>query len=98
VAITRKIAGLPLTGSVDAALALLPRASEIRLTDQGYRFLALVWQGQWLDLLDRRAEAIAAYRAARATGSTFAFRHDQYHLVIDQKWVEQRLVSRFERQ
>ncbi|MGO9012300.1 MAG: hypothetical protein ACLQPN_19560 [Bryobacteraceae bacterium] len=127
---TRKIAGLELTGSAEAALALLPRAIELRLatsrpwrrlglmlydgkhyqealdcfrraydatTDQDYRFLALVWQGQLLDLLNKRADAIAAYQAAKATGSTYTFRHDQYSLAIDQKWVEQRLATPFER-
>jgi tetratricopeptide (TPR) repeat protein len=67
-------------------------------TDNDYRFLALVWQGQLLDLTGDRTAAIAAYQAAHATASKQVFRHDQYKLVIDQAWVEQRLQTPFVRQ
>ncbi len=127
----RKINGMSLTGSGDEALALLPRARELRIaassswlalglmlydgahyvealecfqkglettTDGNFKFLTLVWQGQLLDLMGKRGAAIEAYRAAQATGSTSVFRHDQYKLQIDQKWVQERLKTPFKRE
>lgn len=66
-------------------------------SDQDYKFLALAWQGQLLDLLGQREAAVTAYRAALATGSTYVFRHDQYKLQIDPKWVQERLQTPFKR-
>lgn len=66
-------------------------------TDRDYQFLALVWQGQLLDLMGRRDAAIEVYKAAETTGSQEAFRHDQYKLRIDQAWVQQRLQTPFKR-
>jgi hypothetical protein len=66
--------------------------------DMDYRFMALVWQGQLLDLMGRREAAIETYKAAQATGSQEVFRHDQYKLQIDQKWVQERLQTPFRRE
>ncbi len=66
--------------------------------DKNYRFFALVWQGQLLDLMGRREAAVEAYKAAQATGSHEVFRHDQYGLQIDQNWVQERLLTPFKRE
>lgn len=66
--------------------------------DKNFRFLALVWQGQLLDLLGRREDAIETYKAAQATGSNDVIRHDQYKLKIDQMWVQERLQTPFKRE
>ena len=78
------------------ALECFQRAVEMT-ADNDYKFLALVWQGQLLDLMGKRDAAIEAYRAAQATGSTYVFRHDQYKLQIDQNWVQARLQIPFQR-
>src|ERR1017187_4545321 len=63
----------------------------------GWRFFALVWEGHLLDLLGRRTDAVAAYQEAQKAPGTPSMRHDQYGLVIDKKWVEERLKTPFER-
>ena len=67
-------------------------------TDKDYQFMALAWQGLLLDLMGRRDAALEAYKAAQATGSQEVFRHDQYKLQIDQKWIEERLRMPFKRE
>lgn len=67
------------------------------LENSDWRFFALVWKGQLLDLLGRRDEALAAYRDALSVPGSPTMRHDQYGLVIDKKWAEERLKSPFER-
>lgn len=61
------------------------------------RFQALVWKGHLLDLLGKRTDAIVEYEAAlKVTGSP-TFRHDQWKMVIDRKWIEERLKTPFSR-
>ena len=61
-------------------------------------FLALTWKGHLLDVMNRREEAIAAYKEAlKIDIGSASMRQDQYDLVIDRKWVEQRLKTPFER-
>jgi tetratricopeptide (TPR) repeat protein len=70
----------------------------VRSLEQGdWRFFALVWEGHLLDLLGRRTDAVAAYQEALKMPGTPSMRHDQYGLVIDKKWVEERLKAPFER-
>jgi hypothetical protein len=58
---------------------------------------ALVWQGHVLDLLGRRDEALRCYRSALDKGFVGPMRHDQWGMVLDRKWVEERLVTPFTR-
>ena len=59
---------------------------------------SLVWQGHVLDLLNRRDEAVEAYRKAAASCPPgFDLRHDQWRMRIDRQWIEQRMATRFER-
>jgi len=76
-----------------------PEALEVlqSLEHSDWRFFALVWKGHVLDLLGRRPEAIAAYREALAEPGNPSMRHDQYGIVIDKKWVEERLATPFTR-
>jgi predicted negative regulator of RcsB-dependent stress response len=70
----------------------------VKSLEQGdWRFFALVWEGHLLDLLGRRTDAVAAYQEALKMPGTPSMRHDQYGLVIDKKWVEERLKTPFER-
>jgi hypothetical protein len=61
-------------------------------------FAARVWQGHLLDLLNLRDEAIEQYRIAKEMGNVGTMRHDQYGLVINQEWVEERLQTPFQRE
>jgi tetratricopeptide (TPR) repeat protein len=61
------------------------------------RFGALTWQGHALDLLGRRADAVARYEEALQVPGSPSLRHDQYHLTIDKTWVLERLRTPFER-
>ncbi len=65
--------------------------------DQDRRFLALAWQGQLLDLLGRRDEAVQAYGEALENDTGGTFRHDQYGMAINRSWVERRLEEPFTR-
>jgi tetratricopeptide (TPR) repeat protein len=79
------------------ALRVLERLEEVADSGSLYAFAASVWQGQILDLLGRRAGALARYEEAldRDTGGTM--RHDQYGLRIDRAWVLDRLEEPFTR-
>jgi tetratricopeptide (TPR) repeat protein len=66
-------------------------------SDPDWRFVALVWQGHLLDLLGRRAEAVARYQEALKVPGSPSMQHSQYKLVIDKHWVEERLKTPFER-
>lgn len=65
--------------------------------DSVWHFAALVWQGHLLDLLGRRDEAVARYREALKMPGSPSMSHDQYHLVLNKQWVEERLKTPFER-
>lgn len=77
------------------------RQMEKRSTQLGIRFLravAFVWQGQMLDLLERRNEAIAAYRNAVEMDITGQMRHDQYGLTYrPSEYAQERLEKPFDR-
>jgi len=76
------------------ALEMMTRAAE---GDSDWRFVALVWQGHLLDLLGRRAEAVARYQEALKVPGEQSMEHSQYNLVINKQWVEERLKTPFER-
>lgn len=69
---------------------------EESLSDQ-QRFVGLAWQGQLLDLLQRRPEALEKYRAALALKVSPSVAHSQYGITLDRQWVEARLQSPFAR-
>jgi hypothetical protein len=59
---------------------------------------ALIWQGQILDLLGRREEALAAYdRAGACDFNNFHTRHDQYGIVLTRDYLNQLLEKPFVR-
>ena len=61
-----------------------------------YMFMFLVWQGQILDLLGRREEAIRCYRRALDLDVHPDIQHSQYGLLIDRAWAERKLDEPFE--
>ncbi len=80
----------------DEALQAL-RHSEEHAGQAAGVFMARIWQGHVLDLLDRRDEALKRYRAALDVAEGMTIRHDQYGLVSDREWVEARIRDPFTR-
>jgi hypothetical protein len=66
-------------------------------SDPFWGFGGLVWQGHLLDLLGRRAEAVARYQEALKIPGSPRLQHSQYNLIINKQWVEERLKTPFER-
>jgi len=79
------------------ALDAMTRVAGLAGSDSAWGFAATVWQGHLLDLLGRRAEAVARYQEALKAPGSPHMRHDQYNLVINKQWVEERLKTPFER-
>jgi hypothetical protein len=79
----------------DEALSAMQEAA--RLDTGLWRLGAMVWQGHLLDLLGRREEARRCYREALDGGFAGPIQHGQYDMVLDRKWVEERLVAPFTR-
>jgi tetratricopeptide (TPR) repeat protein len=75
----------------------LEAAAQMERGDAMYRFTGLVWQGHILDLLNRRAEAVARYTEALKVPGSPAMQHGQYKLTINKQWVEERLKTPFTR-
>jgi hypothetical protein len=89
--------GLTLYDGEYYAEALEAFAKTAEFDDPMWRPTALVWQGHLLDLLGRREEAVARYKEAQALPFSGTMRHDQYGIVIDAQWIEERLETPFER-
>ncbi len=58
-------------------------------------YFSFVWQGHILDILGHRDEAIQLYKTALSIDVGQEMRHDQYGIVINHKWVEERLKKPF---
>jgi hypothetical protein len=78
------------------AMEAFRQAAE-RSTDTLTRMVGWVWQGHLLDLLGRREEALVWYRKAQEAGFSDSIRHDQYGIVLDARWIEERLHTPFRR-
>jgi tetratricopeptide (TPR) repeat protein len=61
------------------------------------KFAALGWLGLLSDLRGKRAEAVARYREALEFDTGESMRHDQYHLTMNRRWLEERLEKPFTR-
>ena len=64
----------------DEALAAFEKLQETVGDNQRGQAAALIWQGQMLDLLGRRGEAVAIYRKVADMGLTSRTIHAQYGL------------------
>jgi len=80
------------------ALQAFERAAGVAGNGELWGFAANVWRGHVLDLLDRRTEAIEAYREALKRDAGATLQHGQYRLTIDRAWVEARLETPFRRE
>jgi tetratricopeptide (TPR) repeat protein len=81
-----------------AALEVFERSIALADKQPMNRFGALAWKGHVLDITGRREDAIGAYKdALKIDIGGQSARLDQYDMVIDRKWVEERLKTPFER-
>ncbi len=85
-------------GQYQPALSAIERA--IAATPPGpgtanWQFAALVWRGMLNDLLGHRPQALASYQAALALGGDPGMRHDQFGLVLNREFAQQRLQAPF---
>ncbi|UCF19483.1 MAG: alpha/beta fold hydrolase [Gemmatimonadota bacterium] len=88
------------TENYEGALRVFTRLQELSEAkkDNDRLALALIWQGQMLDLLDRRDEAIARYQRVVDMDSKDLMRHDQYGLSFEYSpYAAERLKSPFQR-
>ena len=84
------------TGHDRESLDAFGRSSAIE--KEGARaFASRIWQGHMNDLLGNRAAAVAAYKEALAIDPGLAYRHDQWKMVLDRSYVEERLITPFKR-
>jgi tetratricopeptide (TPR) repeat protein len=59
-------------------------------------YSSLVWQGHLLDLMNQREEALACYQEVlKHWGPDDGSRHDQFGIVIDRAWVQERIKTPF---
>jgi tetratricopeptide (TPR) repeat protein len=58
-------------------------------------FAALVWMGHLKDLKNQRKEAVKLYKKALKTYPGFPVQHDNWNIVIDKKWIEDRIKVPF---
>jgi tetratricopeptide (TPR) repeat protein len=80
----------------DEAFESFRRTKELN-SDLIHTFAAMVWQGHVLDLLGKRDEALKYYRKAKEMRIEVTIQHDQYGLIINDKWVKERLKTPFQR-
>lgn len=83
----------------DEALDAFEHISREGDSDTGDRFGSLVWQGHILDLLARRDDALAKYNEALKldVGDDYCAQFDQYGMIVNRKWIGERLKTPFER-
>lgn len=90
--------GIKLVGAAywDEAFDSFVRGQELteQSKDTSY-FAALVWQGHIYDVRGQREEAIEKYKAALAAQTSGYMRHDQWGIVLNYKWVKERLETPF---
>ncbi|MCX5784276.1 MAG: alpha/beta hydrolase [Elusimicrobia bacterium] len=65
---------------------------------QNANWKALTWQGLILDLLHKRDEAVACYKAALAVCPDRSAKYDQYNLKFNKQWLEERIKIPYSRQ
>jgi len=63
-----------------------------------YYFTALVWQGHIYDIFGNRDKATAKYNAALNVQDYDYMRHDQWGIVVNRDWVQERLKEPFTKQ
>lgn len=83
----------------DEALAVFEHIEKVAGDEQRRQALALIWEGQMLDLLGRREEAVAKYRQVAGMGlDNSEQRHDQFGLAYTPSpYARERMTTPFVR-
>jgi tetratricopeptide (TPR) repeat protein len=94
--------GLALYDGKNYREALEAFDAAVRLEDQKpseHSYCPIVWQGHMLDLLGEREKAIERYQQAlkRYPGDAHYTQHGQWNIVINRRWIEERLKTPFSR-
>ena len=58
-------------------------------------FASLVWMGHLKDLENQRKEAVTLYQKALKAYPGFPVQHDNWNIVIDKTWIEERIKVPF---
>ena len=58
-------------------------------------FASLVWMGHLKDLMNQRSEAVALYQKALNVYPGFPIQHDNWKIVIDKVWIEEKIKVPF---
>jgi predicted esterase len=58
-------------------------------------FASLVWMGHIKDLENKRKEAVALYQKALKDFPGFPIQHDNWNIIIDERWIEERIKDPF---
>jgi len=58
-------------------------------------FASYVWMGHIKDIQNQRKEAIIFYQKALTLYPGFPMQHDQWNLIIDKTWIEERMKTPF---
>ena len=80
------------------ALEAFQRAVEVSGDSSNVKFGAHVWQGHIFDILGKRDMAIQEYKLALTKAADNELHHGQYDMVVNKKWVEERLQKPFVRE
>jgi len=93
------VLGLKLVGGGywDEAFDAFSRSCNLE-NDQVFIFTALVWQGHIYDIWSQREEALSKYEQALKIEKFDYMRHDQWGIVLNYKWVKDRLETPFTRE
>jgi len=62
-----------------------------------WKMAAVAWQGHIMDILGKRDLALTHYREALTRAGENSMMHSQYNMVIDRRWLEDRLKTPFKR-
>lgn len=85
-------------GKYQEALDVFARMSQAMANNNDDLALSLVWQGQMLDLLGRRDEAVAAYSQAAGMNAKRQRQHDQFGLtIVPSEYARERMETPFTR-
>jgi len=82
------------------ALEAFHRVVEVSEKKQGLKsavFVALVWQGHLLDIMGQREQALQCYQKALKIDHGFSMALNEYGMVINRQWVQERIEKPFER-
>lgn len=91
------ILGIKLVGGgyFEQAFDAFSRGEKLSTNNSLYYFTSLVWEGHLYDIKGMRNEAIAKYKNALEVAPEEIMRHDQWGIVLNYKWVKERLEKPF---